>query len=147
MDAKPVCQRLIGWALTRNYLTANETWASKDDKGPEDRDVWYHYALLGNADKPDTVVRKRLDWNRGTSSRSFKEFFQGSNPAFDYGIMTHTSELKVFERQSQYKGKQKDFDIYRMLAVYAQKNLNLYKSDATTEAEAGLKTQKDYKNQ
>ena len=60
--------------------------------------------------------------------------------------MTHTSEFKIFERQSQYKGKQRDFDIYRMIAVYAQKNLNLYKADATTEAEAGLKTQKDYKN-
>ncbi len=33
-----------------------------------------------------------------------------------------------------------------MLAVYAQKNLGLYKSDATTEAEAMLKTSKDIKN-
>lgn len=33
-----------------------------------------------------------------------------------------------------------------MIAVYAQKNLGLYKSDATTESEAMLKTGKDMKN-
>lgn len=67
--------------------------------------MWFHYALLGNADKPDTVVRKRLDYDRSSSTKKFQDFFKGSNPAFDYGILTHTAYLKVFARQSQYKGK------------------------------------------
>ena len=91
--------------MSRNYLTPNETWVSTNDKGSQDRDLWFHYALLGNADKPDTVVRKRLDYDRSSSTQKFKEFFKGSNPAFDYGILTHTAYLSIYDRFSQYKGK------------------------------------------
>ena len=58
--------------------------------------------------------------------------------------MGHTAQRKWWNAKSQYNGKLRNQDIYRLLARYAQDKLQIYEKEAKTEADAKLATKDDF---
>jgi hypothetical protein len=58
--------------------------------------------------------------------------------------MGHTAQRKWWNAKSQYSGKLRNQDVYRMLARYAQDKLDIYKKERYTEKKANLILQEDF---
>ena len=141
MSKKLICQRLIGHALTHKWLYADRAMTNIDTPA-SDRSVYHYVAYLGNSDKQDEVVMKKLHWDKTIATKEYQEFFRGADASFDYGVMGHTAIREFWEYKTLYTGNQKDMDVKRLLALYAQSSHGVYKAEANTEALAKLVTQK-----
>lgn len=141
MAKKHICQRLIGYALSRKWLYADRGMTYLETAA-SDRSAYHYVAYLGNSDKQDEAVIKQLHWDKATAVKQYQDFFRGADAAFDYGVMGHTAIREFWEWKTLYSGEQKNMDCYRLLALWAQSNLNVYKSDAADEAAAKVVTQK-----
>jgi hypothetical protein len=60
MHEKLLCQRMIGHAIFKNWLYPDERMVN-EDISPSDRENYYFVGYFSNLDKPDEVVRKKLD--------------------------------------------------------------------------------------
>jgi len=143
MHAKTLCQRMIGYAMFKNWLHPDERMVNEQISA-SDRENYYFVGYFGNLDKPDVVERKKLDGDLKTATQLFEQQFAGATPKFNVGIMGHTAQRKWWNAKSQYNGKLRNQDIYRLLARYAQDKLQIYDKEAKTEADAKLATKDDF---
>jgi hypothetical protein len=104
MHMKPLCQRMIGYAIFKNWLYPDERMVN-EQLSASDRDNYYFVGYFGNLDKPDEVVRKKLDANLKTATDLFDSQFEGTDPKYNVGIMGHTAQRKWWNAKTQYNGK------------------------------------------
>lgn len=143
MTKKHICQRLIGAALYRGWLLPDEKMMSPfTTEG--DRNTYIYVAYLGNSDKQDEAVMKKLHWDYNQAVKIYKDYFNGADAPFDYGIIGHTGKKGWWMPKTLYKGSQDKMDVFRLLALHAQKNLNIYTSEASTEEAAKVVTLKEH---
>jgi hypothetical protein len=134
---------MIGQAMFKNWLYPDERMVN-EDLSSSDRENYYFVGYFGNLDKPDEVVRKKLDSNLKTATDLFEQQFAGKDPKYNVGVMGHTAQRKWWNAKSQYNGNLRNQDIYRLLARYAQDKLEIYNKESKTEKAAKLITKEDF---
>lgn len=129
--------------MFKNWLHPDERMVN-EDISPSDRENYYFVGYFSTLDEPDVVVRKKLDADLKEATALFESQVGGKNPKYDVGVIGHTAQRKWWNAKSQYNGKLRNQDVYRMLARYAQDKLGVYKEDVKTEKKAKLITQEDF---
>jgi len=85
---------------------------------------------------------KRTHWDYNKAAVMFKDYFKGADAQFDFGVMGHYGTEGWWLPKTLYKGAQKNMDVYRLIALHAQKNVKVYTGDAADEEAAKLITRK-----
>jgi hypothetical protein len=143
MAKRILCQRMIGYALFKDWLFPDGRMVD-EELSAADRENYYFVGYFSHLDKPDVVVRKKLDGSLKLATELYEKQFTGKDAEFNIGVMGHTAQRKWWNARSQYNGKLRNHDVFRMLATYAQTKLQLYTKDVHTEQDAKMETQDDF---
>jgi hypothetical protein len=136
---EPICQRLIGYSLFKNWLNPNKKLV---DRYLPAASTKYHF--VGYLREKESGKTVKVDFVKDQAkSRSAFESMIGKTTKYDIGVMGHSAiPSKWLYPVSLMKGSQKNFDVYEMLTQYAQEELELYKDSGYEEAALNLVTQK-----
>lgn len=137
---EPICQRLIGYALFKNWLNPNKKLV---DRYLPSASAKYHF--VGYLREKESGATVKVDFVKDQAkSRSAFESMIGKTAEYDIGVMGHSAiPSKWLYPVSLLKGSQKNFDVYEMLARYAQDELEVYVDSGYDEAALKLVTQKE----
>jgi len=158
---KPICRRMIGWALRHGRLFApRKAVDPKISTSSND----YHFVAYLKTDKGEASVMN-LTKSHGTSVQMYYNLFKnwkGQEKRYVTGILGHTGKVRwwshpvtVFEfRYNLPNGAklwktarraQKEHDTWEMLAEVMQEKFDAFKEDAKDEKSAKLQTLKALK--
>lgn len=100
MSKKPVCQRMLGYAMFNNWFYADDRMINIHTS-VHDYENYYYVAYVANSDKQGEVSRLRLDVDYAKSVRMYEDLFKGGKDAkFDFGIMGHSGMRKWWNPRS-----------------------------------------------
>lgn len=134
-----LCQRMIGYALYKNWLYADKKMTDRYISAASNK---YHYVAYLREKDGGKIVKVALVKN-AAKSKSRLDTIVGKFKKYDTGVMGHTAIMgKWLYPISQLKGSHKNFDVYELMAKYCQDELKLYKENAYDEKSIKLVTQK-----
>lgn len=129
---EPLCQRMIGYALTKDWLLPDKSMVNRYLSSAS-----RHYKFVAYLKKEDdTIVRMNLTKNHAQSFAQFKAFVEPEDSEYKAGIIGHTAQKNYWNFHSATLGAEKKQDVYEILTRYAQKTLKLYEKSGTDEKAA-----------
>lgn len=129
---EPLCQRMIGYALTVKWLLPDKSMVNRYLSSAS-----RHYKFVAYLKKEDdTIVRMNLTKNHAQSVAQFKAFVEPEDSDYKAGIIGHTAQNNYWNWHSALVGADKKQDCYEILTRYAQKELKLYEKSGTDEKAA-----------
>ena len=140
LDKDPICKRLVGYALFKSWLNPNSKLVDRLLPAASPK-----YRFVGYLREKEEGAVVKVDFVKDQArSRSAFESMLGKDGKYDIGVMGHSAiPSKWLFPVSLLKGSQKNFDVYEMLAEYAQSELELYKDSGYDEKALKLVTQKE----
>jgi hypothetical protein len=134
-----LCQRMIGFALYKNWLYADKKMT---DRYINSGSTKYHYVAYLREKDGGKIIKQALVKDQG-KSKSRLDAIVGQFKKYDAGVMGHTAIMgKWVYPISQLKGSHKNFDVYELIAKFCQEEHKLYKDSAYDEKGIHLVTQK-----
>ena len=129
---KPLCQRMIGHAITSNWLLPEKKMINKYLSSASKH--YRHVAYL--KDNKDEVTRLNLTKNYATSLAQFRAFVDSEDSQYVAGIIGHSAQNRWWAKHSALRGAEKNLDCLEIITTYAQKKLELFKDSGTDEKAA-----------
>lgn len=135
---KETCRKLLGWAITRNYMYLDRKIV--DTKIPGNN-IESRYVGYMKTRKDDKIVRLNFTAAHGASAAAFNAAWKSRE--YKYGLMGHTTRnwwgLYKTQFTTAYAGsnKLKNVDACDLIAEYAQTKHDLYKTAGATSEKDG----------
>lgn len=134
-----LCQRMIGYALYKNWLYADKKMTDRYLSSGSQK---YHFVAYLREKDGGKIVKQALVKDQA-KSKSRLDTIVGKFKKYDAGVMGHTAIMgRWLYPISQLKGSHKNFDVYELIAKFCQDELKLYKDNAYDEKGIKVVTQK-----
>ena len=134
-----LCQRMIGFAIYKNWLYADKKMTDRYISSASSK---YHFVAYLREKEGGKIVKQLLVKDE-SKSKSRLDTIVGRFKKYDVAVMGHTAIMGKWAAPiSQLKGSHHNFDVYELIAKYAQDELSLYKDSAYDEKTIKLVTQK-----
>lgn len=134
---KPGCQKMLGWGIYHKYILPGKKMVDRTLMGSKATYVAY---LQQKED--DKVIVKPLTQNLNSARKVYLALFQGEKSLYKCGVIGHSQKHEWLSPVSALKGAEKNMDVWKAIATYAQDELDLYTGEALTEKDARIVTKK-----
>ena len=130
---------MIGYAIFKNWLYSDRKMVDRYISSASNK---YHFVAYLREKDGGKIVKEALVKDQG-KSKSRLDSIVSKFKKYDVGVMGHTAIMgKWLYPISQLKGSRKNFDVYEMIAKFAQDEHSLYKDDGYDEKGVKVVTQK-----
>jgi iron uptake system EfeUOB component EfeO/EfeM len=128
---------MIGWGIYHKYILPGKKMVDRTLSGSKATYIAY---LQQKED--DKVIVKQLTQNLNSARKLYLSLFQGQKPLYKCGVIGHTQKHEWLSPVSAFKGANKNIDVWKAIATYAQTELDLYNGEALSEKDAKIVTKK-----